>query len=352
MRALRFLVGVGAIAGFGIAPQEAKAHEGWGIVRDARGRIYVTDIPSNTIWRIDPNGRAVPILRQTHSHALVLGADGAIYGTNVHPTSGIRSVWLLDMSGRSTMLVPPTSGFPLDLQPFLIAADGTIYSVSLHEAALPADQRRLFVLRRLPSGVIDTVAGGLKGDADGTGTNARFRGIDGMAWLQDSSVLLVDGAILRRLSRAGEVQSLTPPLTEFRWDQDLMGASVSPDGSLYVADFSGRRVLRIDGTNVSTVTTTGGYWAPTGVLATADGTFTLEHPRAPLGILGDLGVGPYLRVRLTRSDGSTQVVASMWGRNTKYVIAFVVGVIALIVALRAWRRARRRAFPRKPAGHD
>lgn len=163
MRADRFLVALGAIAGLCITPKEAKAHEGWGIVRDARGRIYVTDISSNTIWRIDSNGRAVAVLRDTHSHALVLGADGAIYGTNVHPTSGIRSVWRLDMSGRSTTLVPPTAGFPLDLQAFLIVADGTIYSVSLHQAALPADQRQLFVLRRSTAGVIDTVAGGLRG---------------------------------------------------------------------------------------------------------------------------------------------------------------------------------------------
>lgn len=120
-----------------------------------------------------------------------------------------------------------------------------------------------------------------------------------------------------------------------------MGASVSLDRSLYVADFSGQRVLRIDGPNVSTVTSTGRYWAPTGVLATPDGTYTLEHPRAPLGILGDLGIGPYLRVRLARSDGSTQVVTRIWGRNTKYVVAFAAGVVALIVGVRAWRRARR-----------
>jgi hypothetical protein len=122
-----------------------------------------------------------------------------------------------------------------------------------------------------------------------------------------------------------------------------MGASVATDGSVYVADFSGRRVLRVDAAKVDTVATTGGYWAPTGVLASADGTYTLEHPRAPLGILGDLGVGPYLRVRLARPDGSTQVVARMWGRNTKYVVAVAVGVAALIVGLRARRRARRRS---------
>jgi sugar lactone lactonase YvrE len=343
MRTVRLVAVLGALSEVFFAPPEARAHEGWGIVRDARGRIYVTDIPANTIWRIDANGRAVPVRRTTHSHALAVGADGAIYGTHVHLTQPIRSVWRLDMTGRSTAFVPETRGLPLDLQPFLPAADGTIYSMSPHEPAIPVDQRRLFVVRRSPAGVIDTVAGGLKGHADGNGRNAQFTGVDGMAWLPDGSLLLVDGARLRRLKPDGTVQSVTPPLTEFRWDQDLMGASVATDGSVYVADFSGRRVLRVDGAKVDTVATTGGYWAPTGVLASADGIHTLEHPRAPLGILGDLGVGPYLRVRLARPDGSTQVVARIWGRNTKYVVAVAVGVAALVVGLRARRRARRRS---------
>jgi len=341
VRAVRLTV-LGALSGTFLAQTEARAHEGWGIVRDARGRIYVTDIPANTIWRIDANGRAVPVRRSTHSHALAVGADGAIYGTHVHLTQPIRSVWRLDMTGRSTAFVPETRGLPLDLQPFLPGSDGTVYSMSPHEPALPADQRRLFVVRRSPAGVIDTVAGGLKGHADGNGRNVRLTGVDGMAWLPDGSLLLVDGARLRRLTPDGTVQSLTPPLTEFQWDQDLMGASVAPDGSVYVADFSGRRVLRVNGAKVDTVATTGGYWAPTGVLASADGTYTLEHPRAPLGILGDLGVGPYLRGRLVKSDASTQVIARIWGRNTKYVVAFLVGVAALIFGFRARRGARRR----------
>jgi hypothetical protein len=244
------------------------------------------------------------------------------------------------MTGRTTVFIPETRGLPLNLQPFLLAADGTIYSVSSYQPELPANERQLFVLRRSPAGVIDTVAGGLRGHADGTGRHARFSGIDGMAWLADSSLLLVDGARLRRLTRDGTAHTLTSPLTEFRWDQDLVGVSVAPDGTVYVADFSGNRVLRTDGEIVTTVTSTGGYWAPTGVLATAEGMYTLEHPRAPLGILGDLGIGPYLRVRFIPSNGSAQLITRLWGRNTKYVVACGLGVVALFVGLRAWRRRR------------
>src|SRR5688572_20852658 len=50
-------------------PTTGSAHEGWGIVVDASGRIYVGDIPANTIWRISRDGIVERIARK-HSHAL------------------------------------------------------------------------------------------------------------------------------------------------------------------------------------------------------------------------------------------------------------------------------------------
>src|SRR5687767_8715855 len=200
-----------------IAPSRAGAHEGWGIVRDAQGRIYISDIPANIIWRIARDGRVEAILRDTHSHALVVGPRGAIYGTNVPPAGVTRSVWRLDMSGRSTMVIPPTRGFPLDLQAFLIGSDGTLYSTTPYQPARPAAERQLFLLRRTARGVIDTLAGGLTGFADGTRTSARFSSIDGMAWLPDSSMLVVDGPRLRRVTRQGAVTSITGTLTDLKW---------------------------------------------------------------------------------------------------------------------------------------
>lgn len=332
------VVAAGAVASTCLVAQQAAAHEGWGIVRDAHGRIYVTDIPGNTIWRIGIDGRVEPVLRDVHSHALVVGADGAIYGTNVHLTKPIRGVWRLDMTGRLTTIIPATRGLPLDLQPFLLASDGTIYSVSPHQPALAADQRQLFVLRRSAAGVVDTVAGGLKGHASGRGVVVRFSAIDGMAWLPDSSLLLVDGARLRKMTADGVVTSLTEPLTSLRWDQDLMGTSAAADGSMYVADFAGRRIHTVDGAGHRVLRTGGWYWAPTGVLASVGGFYVLEHPRAPFGILGDLGLGAYLRVRLIREDGSTLLIARVWGRNTKALGAVIGGVVALIVGITAWRR--------------
>lgn len=311
----------------------AGAHEGWGIVRDSLGRLYVADIPANTVWRIDRNGRLEAVIRDVHTHALVIGADGAVYGSHVHLTEPVGGVWRLDVSGKRTYLVEPSRALPIGLQPFLIASNGSVYSSSIFQYARAPEARELFLLRRSPAGVFDTVAGGLSGSADGKGAAARFESIDGMAWLPDSTILLVDGARLRRVDRNGVVHSLTPDLTTERWDQDLMGVAVGADSSMYVADFAGRRVLRVKNGEPGVVARTGWPWAPTGVTHTSDGLYTLEHLRAPLGILSDLRVGPYLRVRHITGDGRTRVVARRWGDRTglAVLVAGTVGGLLLLV---------------------
>ena len=315
----------------------AGAHEGWGIVRDSLGRLYIADIPANTVWRIDRSGRLEAVIRDVHSHALVIGADGAVYGTHVHLTEPVSGVWRLDLSGKRTSLVEPSRALPISLQPFLIAGDGSVYSSSIFQYSRAPEARELYLLRRSPGGVFYTVAGGLTGRADGNGAAARFESIDGMAWLPDSAILLVDGARLRRVDRNGVVHSLTPDLTTRRWDEDLMGVSVSADSSMYVADFSGRQVLRVRDGEPAILARTRWLWAPTGVTHTSDGVYTLEHLRAPLGILGDLRVGPYLRVRHIAGDGRTRVVARRWGDRTG-LAALVAGSVSGLLLLIARRR--------------
>ena len=321
-----------------VASSPAAAHEGWGIVVDSRGRVYVADIPANTIWRISPNGRAEAIRRFIHSHGLSFGLDGALYGTNVSFTQPVRSVWRVDANGRFSEIIPPTSGIPLDLQSFLLAPDGSVYSASIYQHPEPAGGRQLYLLHWSPAGGVDTLAGGRVGHADGTGLAARFQSIDGMAWLPDGSIVLADGARLRRVSIDGRVESLGPPLTTLRWDQDLLGVAVGPDGGIYAADFAGRVVQRVSGNSVDTLYRASPYWAPAGVAVAAGGVYVLEHPRAPLGILGDIGVGPYLRVRRIDAEGSATTLTTIWGRFSLYA-----GLAAMLVAggvVLMWRRHR------------
>jgi hypothetical protein len=321
------------------APSSARAHEGWGIVVDAQGRVYVTDIPANTIWRISPDGSVEAVRRDTHSHALSLGPDGAVYGAHASFTAPVVQVWRLDARGQFTDVIPSTRGFPLGMQSFMRAPDGSVYSSNVFQYPEPPGGRSIYLLRSR-AGVIDTIAGGKAGHADGPGPDAQFESIDGMAMLPDGSILLADGEWLRRVSADGEVSSIRK-LTEKRWDQDLLGVAVGPGDVVYAADFAGRVVHRLTGTRADTLYSPGMFWAPTGVAATAQGVYVLEHLRAPLGILGDIGIGPYLRVRHIRSSSDVDTLAAIWGRNSWILLAFT-GIVAGMVLLATRRRRHRR----------
>ncbi|HEY0024569.1 MAG TPA: hypothetical protein VGB24_16765 [Longimicrobium sp.] len=324
----------------------AAAHEGWGVVVDRHGRVYVADIPANIIWRITPGGPAEPVARGIHSHALALGPDGAVYGTHVHPSGSARGVWRLDLAGRLSWVDPGRSLGGMGLQSFLVGDDGALYSGSAFQPDRAPEHRTVHLLRRRADGTIDTLAGGGTGTRDGTGGAAGFGAIDGMAWLGDGRMVVADGGQLRSVEHAGRVRTLGPALSDRRWDEDLLGVAVAPDGTILAADFAGRVLHRWNGSSSRPVYRKHPYWSPAGVVAAGVHVYVLEHPRAPLGILGDLGVGPYLRVRKIAPGGHAEVLHHQWGRNTGVGLALVVAVFTAAggAGVRLRRRWRGRAF--------
>jgi sugar lactone lactonase YvrE len=317
----------------------AEAHEGWGIVVDATGRVYFADIPANIIWRISKEGRLERVALGKHSHALVLDSAGNVYGTNPHLTLPIRSVWRLTPHGHLTDLVPPTEHLPLGLQSFIMDGAGNMYSVNARSAQTP----EMLLLKRSPDGEVTTLAGSTVGHVDGTGPHARFMGIDGMAWGPDGGVYVADGPYLRRVTLDGAVTTLGGgPLTDRKWDEDLLGIAVEANGDVYAADHANRRILRVTPAGaVSTFLRTGSLWTPTGIVVAGDGLYVLEHLRMPLAILGDLAVGPYIRVRKVSGDGSVTVLARIWGRRSVAAGSVMAAVVGVIVGAK-WFRGRRK----------
>lgn len=323
-----------------LATSRAEAHEGWGIVVHRSGWIYVADIPANIIWRISRDGKVELVAAGKHSHALVLDSAGNVYGTNPHLTLPIRSVWRLSLNGQLSDIIAPTENFPLGLQSFMMDSTGNLYSANARNAQTP----ELLLLRRSPDGQITTLAGGTVGHRDGISSTAQFTGIDGMAWGPDGSLYLTDGSYVRRVFQDGTVTTLgTAPLTERKWDEDLLGIAVAASGDVYVADHAGRRILRITPTGAaSTVQRTGWLWTPTGIAVAGDGLYVLEHLRMPLAILGDLAIGPYLRVRIISEGGSVTELARMWGRNTATAAAVCAAIVFVTAGVWYLRRRRRR----------
>lgn len=334
-RSLRILLLLFAAASV-LSTSRAEAHEGWGIVVDATGQVYFGDIPANTIWRISKQGNVEKVAVGKHSHALVLDSAGNVYGTNPHLTLPIRSVWRLTPNGHLTDVISPTENFPLGLQSFIMDGAGNMYSVNARNAHTP----EILLLKRSPQGEITTLAGSTVGHADGTGSQAKFMGIDGMAWGPDGVLYVSDGPYVRRVALNGTVTTLgAGPLTGRKWDEDLLGIAVHANGDVYAADHANRRIRKITPAGaVSTVLRTGSLWAPTGIAVAPDGLYVLEHLRMPLAILGDLAVGPYMRVRKVSGDGKVAELTRMWGRRSVAAAGVVAAVVGVIVGAKHFRR--------------
>ncbi len=55
----------------------------------------------------------------------------------------------------------------------------------------------------------------------------------------------------------------------------------------------------------------------------------------PLVILGDIGLGPYARVRKFSADGAVATIATVWGKNTgTFVLAVLAGGASLFFVFR------------------
>ena len=319
--------------------ENVRAHEGWGIVVDRQGQIYFSDIPTNTIWRITRNGNLEKVLSK-HSHALFLGEDGSIYGSQEHHAAAIGSVWRIAPDGSFSDVFIPAHDFPLNLHPFIIDRDNNIYSTN--SISFPNQSDKVMLLKAKPDGSVTVLAGSTRGYRDGRGSEAQFSGIDGMAWAPDGSLYVTDGVYVRRVTMDGVVTTLGKgALTIPSYGEDLMGLAVSPSGSVFVADYSQRRVLQLmPDRNTRTIAETGLFWSPTGITIVGEDLYVLEHLRMPLVILGDIGIGAYARVRKISSDGTVERIATVWGRNTLTFAIMLFAIGALIIFV--WRFLRRR----------
>ncbi len=316
--------------------EKAWAHEGWGIVMGGQGQVYFCDIPTNTIWQITRAGELEVVAANQHTHSLIRGDDGSIYGAHEN-----GSVWRIAPDGSFAEILPPSPDFPLNLHSFLIDRNGNIYSMN----AGSVQSGQAMLLKRTPDGQVMALAGGARGHRDGRGSEAQFAGIDGMAWAPDGSLYLTDGAYVRRVTADGIVTTIGGgALTSESYGEDLMGLTVAPGGDLFVADYSNRRILKIapDG-SIHTVWETGRIWSPTGVTVVGEDLYVLEHLRMPLVLLGDVGIGAYARVRKISPDGVATTLATVWGRNTRILIVVLFAIIGLAGLARLFRKRRKNA---------
>jgi len=355
-----------------ILPSIAQAHPASGIVVDSRGNVYFSDL--ETVWKVDESGQLTvfrPGVRGRHVHELAIDTNDNIDGADISYVSEkwISSVWRMNRLAKFIYLVGPTGDPPRGFSIWR-DAQGNMYSIDQNNHT----KTQTLLLRRTPSGVVTTLAGGAYGHADGTSGEARFGSVGGMTIGPDGNIYLTDGNMLRRVTMDGVVTTIARELTT-RTSEDnptlfggnngtLAGLAVATDGTVFVADSGNRRLLKVANGKVDIVLRSEPPFFPTGAFATKGGdVYVLE-----VGLtMPNASSGPRVRkvsahgtltmvatVGEDRNQRSTQAVAVeragiaaesalqfVWeGRATKYAVLAVAPVTAGVIFI--WRRRRKK----------
>ena len=158
-----------------------------------------------------------------------------------------------------------------------------------------ADTTNFAVRKITPTGVVTTLAGlaGTGGFTDGTGSDARFGSVNGIAVDKSGNVYVTDGSYntVRKITRTGVVTTLagtpgaagstdgTGSAARFHFP---FGIAVDGTGNLYVSDQSNHTIRKI--TPAGVVTTLAGA---AGVIGSADGSGSVARFYYPSGVALD-----------------------------------------------------------------
>jgi len=267
-----FLNGTGIGARFG---------NPYGIAVDLAGNVYVGEVYNHRVRKITPAG-VVTTLAGSGTGTF---ADGTGAGASFNQVCGVA-----------------------------VDSDGTVYV---------ADQINNRVRKITPAGVVTTLAGNATATfADGTGTNARFYNLTGVAIDSAGNVYVADTSNhrIRKITSAGVVTTLaggdsgvngafqdgTGTSARFSYPN---GIAVDLNGIVYVGDAGNHRIRKI--TPLGVVTTMAG----SGSQSFADGTGVSASFQSPSGVavdsVGNVYVADYynMRVRKITPEGVVTTVA-------------------------------------------
>ena len=317
---------------------EAVAHPAWGIAVDNLNQVYFTDL--ETVWKIDARGH-LTVFRQgvsgRHTHEINLDANGSIYGVdNSYEPSTQRffsALWKMTPAGEFSYVYAPTHTPPKGMTIWKDSSGNTYY-VGQSENS----ERAIFVLKRTPAGRVTTLAGNKQaGDEHrqvmpyGVGGVA-FGANDTLFFTADNNVQKVAGdgrlTLIASASDIDRIAGMPVPLGD---GLRLFGIAVDKKDTVFVADHSHRRVLKIGPANVrqafqpvgerreqvgepvlpalaiSTVVQAEPPWSPTGVAWKDGSLYLLESGFKP-------PTSYATRVRKLSPDGKITVLATL-GEN-------------------------------------
>lgn len=278
-----------------------------GVVADASGDLFVSDMEDQTIWKVDATNHKTLLAgasglagatdgqgaaaRFNHPGGLALDASGNL----VVADTGNDTIRRIAPDGTVTTLAGspglPGSADGVGAQaqfsgPYGIAVDSTSGTIYI------SDSQNHTIRTLATDGTVATYAGtaGSSGTADGTGANARFNQPDGLALGSDGTLYVADygNSSIRKIAPGGVVSTVAGlsgthgyidgvgTSAEFYWP---VGIAVDASGVLWVAD-THNHAIRSIGTNSAAITVAG----TGGTSGNADGSGTAALFDLPCGI--------------------------------------------------------------------
>lgn len=217
-----------------------------GVALDSHGNLYVTDLYNNKIRKITPSG---------------------VVSTFAGSTPGYE-----DGTGTNAKFKEPY-GIAIDSQNNLYVTDR-------------GDNK---IRKITPDGVVSTFAGSTFGDADGTGTSAKFFFPTGITLDKQNNIYITDqgNAKIKKITSSGVVTTIAGSTSGYaegtgsdaQFKQPI-GITIDNQNNLFVADYLNNRIRKItpNGKVTSIAGSTEGY---------ADGTGNNAKFYSPLGICID-----------------------------------------------------------------
>jgi sugar lactone lactonase YvrE len=246
-----------------------------GITLDDNENIYIAE--DTRIRKISPNGVVTTLAGSLVGFENGPGSQAKFYSPYGLAVDSDGNVYVGDRSNRRIRKITPAgivstfAGSGIDGSTdgnATTARFGTPYGVALdaHGNLFVADPGNHRIRKITPGGVVSTLAGSSQGYTDGTGGNAKFDRPVGIAIDRGGNVYVSERGnhLIRKITPSGEVTTLAGSIKGFaegigtiaRFNEPW-GLTIDGCDNLYIADYKNRLIRKIDlGSAPSTLTLT------------------------------------------------------------------------------------------------
>lgn len=283
----------GSTSGYADGPLDtAKFSAPQGVALDAMGNLYITDVGNGRIRKVSAERTATTVFDVTQA---ITERPGVVNIASLNLGIAVEasgSVYWADYANHCLRRVSP-EGAITTLRHNLSYPTGIAFDAAGN--LYMADTGNHRIRKMLPNGSIETLAGSTAGYVDSTGAEAKFMGPKGIAVDAAGNLYVTDASVrIRKVSPTGRATTLagstqgyadgTGAEAQFR---NLEGIAVDAAGNVYVADMSNNCIRKVSPEGV--VTTLAGS-----TKGFADGTGAEAQFDWPLGVAVDAAGNIYV----------------------------------------------------------